>query len=110
MSGALATRSRRKPADLAEVLAILRPRLPQLREQFGITWLGVFGSYARGDQQRGSDVDLLAEFDGRPMGFFAFFAIERKLSNLLHAKAQITMRSALKGRVAPCIEREVVQV
>lgn len=110
MSGALATRSRRKPVDLTEVLAILRPRLDRLREEHGITWLGVFGSYARGEQRRGSDIDLLVEFDARKMSLFDLVGIERALSRLLHAKADLTMRTALKGRIVPYIEKEVVQV
>jgi uncharacterized protein len=31
---------------------------------FGVRRLGVFGSYARGEQERASDIDFLVEFDG----------------------------------------------
>ena len=32
---------------------------------------GIFGSYARGEQKRGSDIDILVEFDELP-GIFQF--------------------------------------
>ena len=32
-----------------------------LRERYGVRFMGVFGSYVRGEQRRGSDLDLLVE-------------------------------------------------
>jgi predicted nucleotidyltransferase len=51
------------PPDLSEVIAELRKGLEEL---YGVRFrdLLLYGSYARGDQREGSDVDLLVLLDG----------------------------------------------
>jgi len=58
--------------DLAHYVALLRQHLPALREHYGVRFMGVFGSYVRGEQRRGSDLDLLVEFDDRPLTLSPF--------------------------------------
>ena len=36
-----------------------------LRRKFYVKQIGIFGSYARGEQKRTSDVDILVEFSNR---------------------------------------------
>ena len=50
-----------------EVLQLLRDALPDLRQRYPIARIGIFGSYARGEQTPDSDVDVLVEFNG-PIG------------------------------------------
>lgn len=69
--------------SLDEILASLRVQLPELRQRYGIRSLGVFGSYARGEQKRGSDLDLLVEFDDRPLSLLGVVEIENRLSSVL---------------------------
>lgn len=45
------------------VLPIDENRLKELCQKNDIVSLGVFGSYARGDFDASSDIDLIAEFD-----------------------------------------------
>ena len=45
--------------DILKRLEVLKPKLAE----DGITILGVFGSYARGDFSKDSDIDLLYEID-----------------------------------------------
>ena len=47
---------------LSEIKEILLRHKTELKEKFKIKSLGIFGSYARGEQQKNSDVDLLVEF------------------------------------------------
>ena len=63
---------------LDEVRAELRAMLPDLRRRYPVAQLGVFGSYARGEQREGSDLDLLVDLDG-PIGMF-LSAISRRRS------------------------------
>ena len=49
--------------SLDQILDTLRPRLSELRKEYGVKNLGVFGSYVRGQQRKRSDVDLLVEFE-----------------------------------------------
>jgi predicted nucleotidyltransferase len=50
-------------------------------KRHGITRLEVFGSVARGEERRGSDVDLIATFQATPG--LEFFQLEEELGRLL---------------------------
>ncbi len=45
-----------------QVLSILKKEKTNLANRFGIEELALFGSYARGDENPNSDVDLLVSF------------------------------------------------
>ncbi|HUZ12366.1 MAG TPA: nucleotidyltransferase domain-containing protein [Caulobacteraceae bacterium] len=47
---------------LATILERLRSLSPELRHEFGVESLAVFGSYARGEATDASDLDLLVDF------------------------------------------------
>ena len=47
---------------------ILRNLKPILSEKYEVERIGYFGSYARGEQTKDSDVDILVEFR-RPLGW-----------------------------------------
>jgi predicted nucleotidyltransferase len=58
-------------ARIAQALADLRRRYP-------IHTIGVFGSWARGEQSPESDVDLLVTFS-EPVGLFAYLELKEEL-------------------------------
>src|SRR5690348_9982894 len=66
----------------SEVLAKLRQAQPQLR-MAGVKRLRLFGSFARDEASSTSDVDVLVEFDSRPIGLFEMARIQRMLEELL---------------------------
>ena len=94
-----------RPLALSEITDALQPRLPYLRQTYGVISLGVFGSYAAGQAGPGSDLDLLVEFD-RPPTLFQFVRLERQLSQLLGVKVDLAMKSALKPEIGRRILRQ----
>ncbi|MCH8055412.1 MAG: nucleotidyltransferase family protein [Deltaproteobacteria bacterium] len=90
---------------LDHVLTTLRAHLPELRQRYGIRSLAVFGSYVRAEQKRGSDLDLLVEFDDRGLSLFDFVKIENYLSEILGVKVDLVERSTLK----PAIGRHILE-
>lgn len=51
---------------LDEIKQILSERKSWLCETYQITELGIFGSYARGEQTQDSDVDVLIDYEQAP--------------------------------------------
>ena len=49
---------------LDDILTQLRALQPVLRHRYPIRSMGIFGSYARGEQREGSDLDLLSRVGG----------------------------------------------
>ena len=95
-----------RPRNLDDITATLRSLLPELRDRWGVQRIGVFGSWARGEQSPESDLDLLIEFsDSRKISLLDIVELELELSETLGVKVDLVERSALK----PEIGRRVLQ-
>ena len=92
---------------LDEIREQLRAELPHLRERYDVDRLGICGSYVRGEQTEGSDLDLLVTFSDTP-GFFAVVGLKHYLEHALDLSIDLGMPDALKeGPAADNIQREV---
>jgi predicted nucleotidyltransferase len=69
--------------DLASIKQVLTDIKPELQRRFHVRAIGVFGSYARGDQQPDSDIDIIVDFSQQVGIEFIDLAdfIEGKLAN-----------------------------
>jgi predicted nucleotidyltransferase len=90
-----------------EILKTMKKELPYLKEKFKVKSIGIFGSYARGEQTKTSDIDMLIEFDA-PVGFFKFIELEDYLSDKLGVKVDLVTPDALKPMIKPHIIEEAV--
>jgi uncharacterized protein len=61
--------------------------------QAGITRLEAFGSTARGEAKRGSDVDLIATFASNPG--LRFFSMEEEMAGILGAPVHLLTRESV---------------
>jgi predicted nucleotidyltransferase len=83
---------------------ILRNLKPVLSEKFEVERIGYFGSFARGDQNADSDIDILVEFR-RPLGW-AFFDLQELLEKELQRKVDLVSSKALKEQLRDEILRQ----
>jgi predicted nucleotidyltransferase len=74
-----------------------------------ISFLGLFGSYARGEQKEESDVDFLASFSMRK-SLLDLVRIEREMSNILGVKVDLVMKDTLKPRIKDRILNEAIPI
>lgn len=95
-------------SPLETIRQVLRELLPELRDRYGVMSLGIFGSYVRGEQTPDSDLDILVEFDERPLTLLQFIALEYELSNRLQMKVDLVEKSILKPTLGQRILQEVV--
>ena len=96
---------------LAEITEILRAQKPYLAEKYGVTEIGVFGSYVRGQQRPDSDVDILIELTRPPrISLLGLVALEYYLADTLGVKANIAIKKNLRKRIGRRILSEVVPV
>ena len=92
-----------------EIEKIIKNNKNELNEKYGLISIGIFGSYGRGEQYTGSDLDLLVEVR-RPMGFVKFIRLENHLSQLLGVKVDLVTKKALKPHIGQRILQEVQYV
>lgn len=92
--------------QLAELKA-LAPQLEALLAEYGASNLAVFGSVARDQANRDSDVDLLVDF---PPGtsLFDHAALKLALEDLLEQKVDLIRRRNLKPSLRQRVEAEAV--
>ena len=80
-----------------------------IQDTYNVKKIGVFGSVARGQQKRRSDIDILIELS-KPIGFFDFLELEIFLSKILKRKVDIVTKNALKPLIKKDILKEVIYV
>jgi predicted nucleotidyltransferase len=95
--------------DVEGIKRALLQHKAELNRRFKVKTIGVFGSYVRGEQKQGSDVDVLVEFE-EPVGLFDFMGLEFYLSDLLGVKVDLVSKKALKPYIGERILQEVVMV
>lgn len=95
------------PMNRDEVLRILSDHRDDLRREYGVRSLALFGSAVRNEASGESDVDLLVEFD-RPIGLFHLIATEQHLEDLLGAKVDLVLRRAVLPELKHRIFSEAV--
>jgi predicted nucleotidyltransferase len=104
---------KRKQSNLSlpdeSVIDKLRSMHGQLNKDFGISKIGIFGSYVRGDYNKNSDLDLLVEFD-RPMNLFEFSRLKRFLTNQLGIQVDLVTPGALKPLIKDKILESVAYI
>lgn len=86
-----------------------RVMLPELRQRYPIAYLGVFGSWVRGEQREGSDLDLLVDFDG-PIDLFAYARLQEEIGRRLGVPVDLVHRPGLKPAIGRNVLREVEPV
>ena len=96
-----------KSQNLESVKRILKNQKSVLKTRFKIKDIGVFGSYARGEERPDSDIDILVEFT-EPVGFFAFLDVEEYLEKILNNNVDLVTKKALKPKIGERVIREIV--
>lgn len=95
--------------QLEEIVGILRLHAPELRRQYGVKSLGVFGSYVREEQSEQSDLDVLVDFEEAPT-LLELSALQRGLRELLGIKVDLVLKRTLKPAIGEVILSEAVYV
>jgi len=95
--------------SLNRIKEIIEKHKDELKKQYGVKEIGIFGSFVRGEAKEDSDVDILVEFE-RPIGFFKFLELEEYLSKLIDRKVDLVSKKALKSHIGKYILEEVVKV
>jgi uncharacterized protein len=93
--------------DVDEILNKLEENRETIGD-FGVRRLGIFGSYARGEQSEASDMDFLVEFERAT--FDNYFDLKFFLEDLFGRKVDLVFKDTIKPRIRPTILEETVYV
>jgi len=66
----------------------LKSKVRKVLKKHGVVRAGFFGSYARGEQKKNSDVDILIEVKGRKFSLFDLVELEMEIEKALKKKSR----------------------
>lgn len=90
-----------------EILQLLAQQKPWLLETYQIARLGIFGSYARGQQTETSDLDILVDYV-HPPTLWKLVELKDYLSQLVALNVDLVTINGLKPRLRDQILSEVI--
>lgn len=73
------------------------------------SFVGVFGSYARGDNSSNSDLDILIDFNSK-VDLLDLIGLEQELSETLGVKVDLVTKRSLTDSLRPYIESDLIQL
>jgi hypothetical protein len=91
-----------------DALGLLRQHEPELKTQFGVEKIGIFGSFARGEERPDSDIDVLVTFQAGRKTFDNFMGTKFFLEDLFKRKVDLVTDAALKPLIRDPILQDVV--
>ena len=93
-----------------DILSAIKAKRMEL-SKFGISDIGLFGSYLRGDQSEKSDIDLLIDFEPDKENYDNYMAVYDILEQLFkNERVDIVTRNGLSPYIGPKILNEVQYV
>ena len=93
--------------SISTIVKMLRLHDTDVREKFKITEIGVFGSYARGEQREDSDIDILVEFEKGYKTFDNYMELKFFLEEILTSKIDLVIKTAIRDEIKQNILSEV---
>lgn len=85
----------------------LKARIKPILKRNKIARAGIFGSYARGEQKKNSDVDILIEFNG---GLLDLVGLELELKRILKKKVDLLTYNGINPLLKKLILLEEIRI
>lgn len=92
-----------------EVLDFLKTKKDYIQSHFGVLSIGLFGSYARGDNTPQSDLDIAIELKKENKAD-NYFKLLHFLEDNLHVKIDLGIESNLKEPIKKYIDKDIIYV
>jgi uncharacterized protein len=93
--------------DKEQVLGLVQAHRHRLND-FAVKELFLFGSVARGEATKDSDVDFLVNFE-RPVGLFTLLGLKAFLEDLLDCGVDIGTPDSLRPHLRETVLKEVIR-
>ncbi len=94
---------------IEQIKKTLIERKEELKRDYQVKDIGIFGSYVRGEQKKKSDLDILIEFEkSSKLSLLDFIGLENYLTDILGIKVDLVEKGTLKPRIGKHVLEEVV--
>lgn len=95
---------------LEDIIKKLQTKKSYLNNMFGVTRLGIFGSFAQDRQTISSDIDMVVEFEKSRKNIHSFLQLKRFMERELGRKIDLGFEHSLKPIVRDRIKGKIIYV
>jgi len=96
--------------DISEIINILKQNRG-IFSRYGLTLLGVFGSYVKGKQTPESDLDILVEIENdENITLFSLGELETTINTITGIDCDIVLNENLKPNIGKVIREELIKI
>ncbi|MEK6878988.1 MAG: nucleotidyltransferase family protein [Nanoarchaeota archaeon] len=88
----------------------IKSKIREILKKNKVSKAGIFGSYARGEQTKNSDIDIVVKIDDKEMSLLDFIELKLKLEDVLKKKVDLVEYSAIKPLIKNRILNEEVNI
>lgn len=88
----------------------ISPKIIKILKKYNIKKAGIFGSYARGEQKKNSDIDIAVKIENKNMSLLDFVRLMNLLKQILRRKVDLVVYSAIKPRIKEKILKEEIRI
>jgi predicted nucleotidyltransferase len=99
-----------KTLSLEDIIQLLQVNKSSLYSSYGVTRIGIFGSFAQGRQTISSDIDMVVEFEKDKKNIHNFLQLKRFMEKKLSRKIDLGFEHALKPAVRDRIKGKIIYV
>ncbi len=97
-------------SSIDEVVAYLKKNKRYLYDRFGIISMGIFGSFARGEQTFSSDIDIVIEMEKSKKDIHTFMQLRRFLEKETARKIDLGFEHSLKPAIREKVKGQIIYV
>ena len=94
-------------ATVNDALEIIKTRKKYLHDRYKVNEIAVFGSFAKGEQRRSSDIDILVDFYELP-DLFELIRLEEYLRRILGRRVDLVRKQAIRKELKERILNEAI--
>jgi len=88
----------------------IKQKIIKVLKKHSVARAGIFGSYARGEQNKKSDIDILVEVQGKKFSLLDLIALEIELKEILNIKVDLLTYNGINPLLKERILREEVKI
>lgn len=86
----------------------VKEKVAEICEKNGIVFMVIFGSFARGEQKKTSDIDIAIEFDkNKEKSLLDLVHVENELSRVFKRKVDLGVFSSLSPYILEDVRKEM---
>jgi uncharacterized protein len=98
-----------KALEKTDIVSFLKNNKDKINS-FGVQKIGLFGSFAKDEQGKNSDIDILVEFGSDSLTYENFINLALYLEDNLARRIDLITRDSLSPYIGPYILKEVEYV